>query len=90
MSSAEMIISGISLALLGVFAVLLGIKCLGGYRAHLEDQPLYTMAWDFVVSALQTRSSLGYLAGTLFVLGGSFVLIGSILILVSVRALFFG
>ena len=86
-NAAEAILSGVSLALLGVFAVLLGIKCLGEYRNNLRHAPLYMMAWDIVVAALQTGTSWGYLAGTLFLVGGAFVVIGSVWAMLTVATI---
>jgi hypothetical protein len=87
MSIAYEITSGVGLALLGFFAMLLGRKCLGEYRAQLHDQPLHVMAWDMVVAALQTGTSLGYLAASLFMVGGAFVLIGAFVTITTVVSL---
>jgi hypothetical protein len=88
MSFAYDITSGVGLALLGFFAILLGVRCLGEYRAQLHDQPLYVMAWDIIVAALQQGTSVGYLAATLFIVGGAFILIGTFVALSTVAFLF--
>jgi hypothetical protein len=80
--------SGASLVLLGVFSMLLGLGCLGEYRTQLKERPLHVMAWDLLVFALQTGTSMGYLAGTLFLVGSVFILLGSIWTIMSFIAAF--
>ena len=88
MSFAYDIASGAGLALLGVFAILLGVRCLGEYRTQLHDRPLYVMAWDIIVAALHQGTSAGYLAATLLIVGGAFLLIGAFVALSTVAFLF--
>ncbi len=76
MRSAYELTSSVGLALLGVFALLIGWHCIAQYRRDVGDEPLHMMLWSVLIAAFSAGTSLAYVAATLFVVGSAFIAIG--------------
>ena len=78
MSAAYELTSSAGLALLGVFALLIGWACIAEHRRDRGNEPLHMMLWDVLIAAFSAGTSLAYVAATLFLVGSAFILIGAL------------
>ena len=84
MSFAYDVTSGAALALLGVFAILIAVKCVEVNWAERGERSLHLFLWEIAIGALTAGTSPGYTAAVLFVVGIAFIAIGGVVVVSSV------